>query len=166
MKKFNLLLLVLMTMMLFVSVVNAENISISSSQSVREVEESIFPQEVFYMLLMVGIAMLLIDIKFITEPIVPALPMIITSTFGFGLFLICAYLAPLTGTTSLVVSGAEAKYITLYVFSPTISYLMLGLSTVCFLMIWWGVFQLYRNFAEESKRIHDPDYQFEQYMKS
>jgi hypothetical protein len=160
-----LILLVVLLSLVCVPFVSATTFTLSNS-SVSTTENESYPETLFYTIFLIGAVMIVFDIRFITSKSIPGTPMIITSTIGFCMFLICAYMAPMVAKQVWVVSGTDAQFISTYIFSPWVTYLMLGLSMICFSMIWYGLLRLYQIFVENEKRLRDPDHQFEMYMKS
>ena len=158
-------LLAFIIMLTCVPLASATAFTVTNS-TLRTNENETYPETLFYAIFMVGAVMIVFDIRFLTQQKTPGVPLLITSTLGFATFLICAYMAPMVVKQVWVVNAAEAEFISTYVFSPWVSFLMLGLSGICFIMIWYGALRIWFEFAEKDKIRKDPDHQFEMYMKT
>ena len=159
-------LILLTTIMMFVCmpIVSATTFNLTNTTS-RGIDNVTYPETLFYAIFLVGATMIVFNIRFLTSPDTPGASLIFTSVLGFMAFLICAYMAPMVAKQVWIVSGSEAQFISTYIFSPWVTYLLYGLSLLCFLMIWYGVIRLYQIFAANQKYLRDPDHQFDMYMK-
>jgi hypothetical protein len=124
-----------------------------------------YPQELFYVIFGLGTLLLLVNIFFICQRVVPASPMAISGIVGFGAYLISAYMAPLTAKLSIVVTSSQIINVATYIFSPWVSYLCLGLATVNLLFFGYGVLRYFQLLAENREYISNPDNQFLFYLE-
>lgn len=124
-----------------------------------------YPQELFYFIFAIGVLLLLVNIFFICQRVIPASPMAISGVVGFGAFLVAAYMAPLTAKLSIVVTSTQIINVATYIFSPWVSYLCLGLATVNLLFFAYGVLRYFQMLAENRACISNPDNQFNMYLE-
>ncbi len=139
-------------LVLLPSVVSADNITMSNTTT-RDITDIAYPNSIFIILTVVSFLMLIFIIAFLIMNPIPCSALALTSTLGFVLFLICAYMAPLTAEMVWVVSGTEAKFISTYIYSPWVSYLFYGLSSICFVMIWYSVLLYFRMIQQNKAKI-------------
>jgi hypothetical protein len=130
----------------------------------RYVSDIAYPETIFYFVAMIGAVMIVFDIRFLSAPKIPAIPVIVTATIGFASFLICAYMAPLVAKMVWIVNADKAQFVSTYIFSPWVTYLCLGFAMVCFLLIWYGIILLYFGFKDDFNNMNDPDKQYERYL--
>jgi hypothetical protein len=142
----------------------ASAITITNSTT-RDITDIAYPDTLFYGIGGVAAIMLLVCIFFIFQRNIPASPLAITGLIGFSLFLVCSYMAPMVAKSSWIVSGTEAQYVSSYVFSPWVSYLCLGLATICLLFFVYGVIRFFQLLAENKSYIENPDNQFLMYLE-
>jgi hypothetical protein len=148
-----------------VSSVSAADLT-SASSSVREFTQTAYPIELFYAIFLTGLICLILDIIFIaSRQGVPASAMILTSIIGFMIYLAAAYMAPFAAKITTVVTDTEVRSVANYILSPEITYLCLGLATICFLFVVLGVLRYFQLLAENEKEISNPDRQFEMYLQ-
>lgn len=142
----------------------ADAITITNSTT-RDITDIAYPDTLFYGIGGIAAIMLLVSIYFIFQRNIPASPLAITGLIGFSLFLTCAYMAPMVAKSSWIVSGTEAQYVSSYIFSPWVSYLCLGLATICLLFFAYGVIRYFQLLAENRAYISNPDNQFNMYLE-
>jgi hypothetical protein len=135
-----------------------------TNSTTRDVDDLAYPEALFYFVALIGAVMLMFNIRFITSNVVPGLPLMFTSVIGFMCFLICAYMAPMVAKMVWVVNAGDAQFISAYIFSPWVSYFCWGMSTICFIMIWWGLLRMWEDSVVMKKQRNDPEFQFKQYM--
>jgi hypothetical protein len=124
-----------------------------------------YPQELFYVIFGIGTILLLVNIFFICQRVIPASPMAISGVVGFGTYLVAAYMAPLTAKLSIVVTSTQIINVATYIFSPWVSYLCLGLATVNLLFFGYGVLRYFQMLAENHAYINNSDNQFNMYLE-
>ena len=151
-------------LVLIPSIASAE-VTLANS-TMRDVTDIAYPVELFYLIFVFGILCLATDIVFVAQREgAPASATIITSVIGFSCFLIAAYMAPFAAKIVVVASSTEVRSVSNYMFSPPVTYICLGLATICFLLIWYGVLRYYQMFAANQKLLNNPEHQFEMYMR-
>ncbi len=124
--------------------------------------EAAYPIELFYLLFVLAIMFLVYVITCLASSDgVPVRSMVLASALSWTLFLICAFLAPLTADIYVVASSIQITNVAVYVFSPPIMYICYGLWLIMFVLMWYGVLLWYRMLALNQKRISDPNRQFE-----
>ena len=160
MKRF--ILIILSGLVLLPSVASAITITNSTA---RDITDLAYPDTLFYAIGGIASIMLLICIYFIFQRKIPASPLAITGLIGFSLFLVCAYMAPMVAKSSWIVSGTEAQYVSSYILSPWVSYLCLGLATICLLFFFYGVTRFFSLLAENKRDIENPENQFAMYLE-
>jgi hypothetical protein len=142
----------------------ASAITITNSTT-RDITDIAYPDTLFYGIGGIAAIMLLVCIFFIFQRNIPASPLAITGLIGFSLFLTCSYMAPMVAKSSWIVSGTEAQYVSSYVLSPWVSYLCLGLATICLLFFGYGVLRYFQMLAEHHEYMSNPDTQFSFYLE-
>lgn len=151
----------LLGLVLFSSIGDAITITNSTA---RDITDKAYPDTLFYGIGGLAAIMLLVCIFFIFQRNIPASPLAITGLIGFCLFLTCAYMAPMVAKSSWIVSSTEAQYVTSYVLSPWVSYLCLGLATICLLFFGYGVLRFFALLAENKAYMENPENQFQFYL--
>jgi hypothetical protein len=157
-----LLIVFLLGLVLFSSVGDAITITNSTT---RDITDKAYPDTLFYGIGAIAAIMLLVCLYFIFQRNIPASPLAIAGLLGFSLFLVCSYMAPMVAKSTWIVSGTEAQYISSYVFSPWVSYLCLGLATICMLFFGYGVLRYFQMLAEHRQIMSNPDNQFAFYLE-
>lgn len=154
-----------MLIVLLASISSVSAVELTNS-TLRDTTDTAYPDTLFYLLFAAGAICLLIDVfMLMMERAPPPSAMIVVSTIGFALFLITAYMAPMVAKFTIVATETEVRNVATYILSPAVSYLCLGLATICFLLIWLGVVRLWQLFAANQKRLNNPDFQFESYLR-
>ncbi len=136
------------------AIASASNMTILNASSTTDTMDTLYPTNLFYGLLGVSFLALFIVIwaAFVSDPVRPSV-VAIMSGIGFCTFLICAYMTPLTGTSTWVTSNGEVKLMLAYSFSPWMAYLWYGFSMICFTFIWYGVILYFRMIQQNKERL-------------
>lgn len=113
-----------------------------------------YPQDLFYTLMVAALVCSAVAVYFLSSNNgVPVKALIFVSTAGFVLYMVCAFMAPLSAKLSIVVTRTQIINVATYVFSPWVMYLMYGLAMIMFILVWYGVLLWYKMLAKEKERM-------------
>ena len=125
-----------------------------------------YPQDLWYVMLAAAIISMILTVWFLTKKRndIPVKAMFCTTTVSFGLFMMLAFMAPMTAKLTVVVTATQIINVATYIFSPWVSYLMWGLCAVnlilmfyCFILWFVGLGELKQKAEQEKERAYFED---------
>jgi hypothetical protein len=113
-----------------------------------------YPQDLFYTLLVAALVCSAVAVYFLASSNgIPVKALIFVSTAGFVLFMVCAFMSPLSAKFTIVVTSTQIINVATYVFSPWVMYLMYGLAMIMFVLMWYGVLLWYKMLAKDKEQM-------------
>jgi hypothetical protein len=151
--KLNLALVALILITLALIMPVSANVTQTNS-TMRYTTDTAYPQEIWYVLFAVAVICLFLELAFIIMGSPPPSAMIIIGGLGMGLFLVLAMAAPMVGVTYVVTTDGDGiRHLVDYIFSPWVSMLCYGFSSIMLLFLFYGVLLYFKMLREYKANV-------------